>query len=113
VSHCLYIFSRSALIDCLLHNDHERLEHCALRLEAYTESHQVAWGSYYCDWARTLSAWHSGQRDEATRSHLMGLESRAIQLGLSREARLVGAALFQPGVEPVRANSVPRSTHTR
>lgn len=92
-SHCLYNFSRCALMDCLRENDHARLEHYAQRLETYTAPHQVAWGAFYCGWARSLSAWHRGKRSQDARSHLHSLKVRSAALGLLSETELLETAL--------------------
>src|SRR5690606_24865660 len=93
VSHCIYTFSCDVFSDCLDHKDHDRLEEHAQRLEAYTRPAQVGWGSFFCDWARHLSAWQRGRKTEATRAHLLELAQHAQENGWYSRAGRINRAL--------------------
>lgn len=93
VSHCLYTFSCDVFSDCLDHGDHERLEEHALRLEAYTRPTEVAWGSFFCAWARELSAWQQGNKSQAQKAKLLELARRARGHGFQKHAERIEATL--------------------
>lgn len=93
VSHCLYTFSCDAFSDCLDHEDHDRLEAHVRRLEAYARPSEVPWGSFFCDWATSLSAWQRGHKDAPTKTRLLALLTRARQAGFRGPSERIEAAL--------------------
>ncbi len=93
VSHCLYTFSCDVFSDCLDHQDHDRLEEHVARLEAYTHPTGVAWGSFFCEWARQLSAWQRGSKNDATRARLLELAQQAQACGFQSHAERIEMAL--------------------
>jgi tetratricopeptide (TPR) repeat protein len=93
VSHSLYAFSRFALDACLQAREFERLERYAHILEDYTQPHGVAWGGYFCEWARCLSRWHRGDRQTVLRDSLAHLGEVARTNHMLREAMRVAEAL--------------------
>src|SRR5690606_11004365 len=82
VSHGVYVFTRAALTVCLRTRDLDRLEHYAAFLEDYTRPYDVGWGSFFCDWARSLAAWQRGARGAELRDALVSLGRFAERQGL-------------------------------
>ncbi len=93
VSHCLYSFCRFALDVCLQTRRFDRVERYASILERYSQPHEVCWGGYFAEWARTLSQWQRGHRDATIQRALLALGETARANGMRLESRRVDEAL--------------------
>ncbi len=93
VSHGMYQFSRNALAACLDAGELERAQHYIEVLERYTRPYRVCWGEFFCEWARLLSDWKRGTRDEKTRLGLLSYLELAEIRGLAAEAGRIRDAL--------------------
>ena len=78
VAHNYTWFTEVAIDDALARQEWDYAEHCARRLEAYTEDQPLPWTDFIIRRARTLVAWH---RDGP------GADLRATLEGLAEEAR--------------------------